>query len=86
MLSLFALSAALQPEPIPCDVSPETADCGDVPYFGERQHELVVTASLVPVPKAEAPASVTIFVSARRATSSASPQEPRSPCPAARAP
>lgn len=61
MLSLLALSAALQPEPIPCDVSPETADCGDVPYFGERHDELVVTASRVPVPEGGAPASVTLF-------------------------
>lgn len=61
MLSLLVLSTALQPEPIPCDVSPGTVDCGDMPYFGEQQAELVVTASLVPVPEKDAPASVTVF-------------------------
>ncbi len=65
MLSLLVLSTALQTGPIPCDVSPETADCGDMPHFGERQDELVVTAALVPVPENDAPASVTIFDAGR---------------------
>jgi vitamin B12 transporter len=64
------LIAAAQPgatppaEPIPCDVSPETADCGDVVYI-PASPEIVVTAARVPVPRAQTPASVTLFDAAR---------------------
>src|SRR5918998_5683919 len=62
MLSLLALAAvAQQPEPLPCDVSPETVDCGDVPYFGPNQPQIVVTAARVPVRAQDAPGSVIVF-------------------------
>ena len=62
MISLLALAAAAQePEPLPCDVSPATVDCGDVPFFGPSQPEIVVTAARVPVRAQDAPASVTVF-------------------------